>query len=205
MRSVYALVGFVCLVFGGSASAQTAVQACANASSGELKLLLSGGSCKPGLVALSLGSAAGDGRGPRVVDAADKDVGAFVSDGFSQNGFALRRDGSRWLAIHVDATGFVGTDMTAHYESTDCTGSVFLHAPDSVRLATTASMWNSLLRLSGPRTPSAVLQSVQSRNADGSVGTCFSGFSVTGELVGPEETIDPATLELTAPFRIVDE
>ena len=206
MKGVLALVVAVCLVYAGSASAQT-VQACVNPSSGEVKLLLSGGSCKPGqvAVALSLGGAAGDGRGPRVVDAAGKDVGAFVSDGFSQNEFALRFDGSGWLVILVDATGFVTGHMDAYYESTDCSGPAVLHAPAKVRLARTATMWNGLLRLSGANTPAAVLRSVQPRHADGSVGTCYSGFAVTGQFVGPEETIDPATFGLTGPFEIVDQ
>jgi len=183
----------------GVASAQGSVQACMNPNSGEIKVLVKGGSCKAGEVTLDLatGGGADDGRGPRVVDANNEDVGAYLG------GTALRHVPPYWLLLPVAEGGFRTLQTEVDYLSADCSGPGYIHAEEGALARTAVLRDDGLLHFAGDPIALLTVGSARGVQSDGSLGACNPTLSFTSSL-GPETAVDPATFGLTPPFRLVD-
>jgi len=171
-----------------------------NPNSGTVKILLSGGGCTPGSTSIQLPTGdggGGDGRGPRVVDAADEDVGAYLG------GSALRHVAPYWLLIAVGENGFRGAGLDVHYLLPDCAGDPYMQTEEAALARKADLRADGLLHVAGDPIQLLTIQSARDLLPDGSFGSCFN-FSFTS-FFGPDTSVDPGTFGLTAPFHLVDE
>lgn len=181
-------------------SAQGSVQACMNPNSGELKVQVSA-SCAPGWVSVTLSTGGGDGRGPRVVDSADQDVGALLVPGAPE--YVLRYVAPYWLMMRVGVSGFLTGWGTIFYLTDNCTGQAYIDIPTG-GLARNAYLRDDGILYHAGEQADVTPHSAQGIFANGSLTSCFSSTDGFFGSFGPAMPVDPDTFGLTPPFRIVD-